>query len=159
MIRKYCIYKTKDTLGISTLPTDMYHRDKEGTIAGGFINIDRENKTLTLYGKSEEFGKPTIEQIKLAISNNGYMIDKDEYKWFYKDGESMVEVEKLPKFDLEQGDFLQFIDIKEFQLIQSFANIFPERNSVTVVGTKKPSRNDKCVCGSNKKYKNCCGKC
>jgi preprotein translocase subunit SecA len=28
---------------------------------------------------------------------------------------------------------------------------------VTVVGTKKPGRNDPCPCGSGKKYKNCCG--
>jgi len=31
-------------------------------------------------------------------------------------------------------------------------------NTGTVVKKKTPGRNDKCPCGSNKKYKNCCGK-
>ena len=33
----------------------------------------------------------------------------------------------------------------------------PDLNSKTVTDAKKPGRNDPCLCGSRKKYKNCCG--
>jgi len=163
--RKYCIYTDRDTLGISTLPTDMFHRDRAGTIAGGFISIDTESCEITLSGKSEEFGRPTIEQIIKAVQNNGYYLEKGdkEYTWMIIDelGERIIINESLrykPYIDLDStnNEFLQFTDTQDFQLMQSFSDIFPERNHVPVVGTKKIGNNDSCSCGSGKKYKHCC---
>lgn len=96
MIRKYCIYKSQSYQRLSTcsIPVDDYHRSVEGTIAGGFINIDDENCEITLSGKSQDFGRPTIEQIIEAVKNNGnYLEEGDkEYTWIVVDmlGERVV---------------------------------------------------------------------
>ena len=44
------------------------------------------------------------------------------------------------------------------QVIKGQANDSKEGEHHTVKNTKKVGRNDPCVCGSGKKYKNCCGK-
>ncbi len=249
IFRKYCIYKTENTLGIATVPTDDYHRSVKNTVAGGFISIDTDLAEITLSGKSEEFGRPSIQQIVEAISNNGYYLEKGDkdYTWIVIDhiGER-VYVEKIPKrdsindntqnylddwqsyvgdydkfeydimtkngiiyencypnagkfskmfgerisireedvaeirfsnspkmyldnpyskfkckipIDLDSTDsFTKYAGSDEFKLISSFEHLFPERNSTPFVATTKIGRNDKCSCGSNKKYKNCCGK-
>ena len=36
-------------------------------------------------------------------------------------------------------------------------HFLPDLNNQTVITTKKPGRNDPCLCGSGKKYKSCCG--
>lgn len=252
MIRKYCIYRSKSNqrLAICSIPVDDYHRSVEGTIAGGFISIDNQNCEITLSGKSEEFGRPTIEEIVEAIKNNGHYLEKEdkEYTWTVVDmlGERIVINKFLQKnsindntqnysddwqiytgdydkfeydiitkegkvyencypnagkfttmvgetvsikeedvvqirfsnnpkmyldnefsrfkcknpIDLQTSqDFVEFTDKEDFQVIKEFSNIFPERNNTTFKRVEpKIGRNDKCSCGSNKKYKNCHGK-
>ena len=44
------------------------------------------------------------------------------------------------------------------QIIKGQANDSKEKEHHTIKNTKKVGRNDPCICGSGKKYKNCCGK-
>ncbi len=37
-------------------------------------------------------------------------------------------------------------------------HFLPDLNNKTVIARKKPGRNAPCLCGSGRKYKNCCGK-
>ena len=52
----------------------------------------------------------------------------------------------------------RFFESDEFKVVSSIEHLFPERNQIPFIATTKLGRNDKCSCGSNKKYKNCCGK-
>ena len=43
---------------------------------GGRWDLDYENKTITLYGSSDDFGKPDKKDIEIAIKNI------DDHKWW-----------------------------------------------------------------------------
>jgi len=56
----------------------IYHRDllnksdEKNNIdcyGGGYWDLDYENKTITLYGSSDDFGKPNKKDIEAAIKN------------------------------------------------------------------------------------------
>lgn len=53
---------------------------------GGFFKINVEEKTLTFYGESADFGKPTFENIKECCDNNNIYTspyyDVDEFSRF-----------------------------------------------------------------------------
>ena len=54
-------------------------------------------------------------------------------------------------YNLEQWDAI-FTEEKRKELYKE------QKRSTTVVKEKKIGRNEKCPCGSGKKYKHCCGK-
>ena len=53
----------------------------------------------------------------------------------------------------QESDELEDVEVKE---IKDSSTNTPQEESI--IGSKKPKRNDPCPCGSGKKYKNCCGK-
>ena len=77
--RKFII--VKDKFGKNTkirIGWPIYHRDlldksdeNEGIdcYGGGRWNLDYDNKTITLYGSSDDFGKPNKKDIETAIKN------------------------------------------------------------------------------------------
>ena len=91
----------------------IYHRDlldksdeKEGKdcYGGGRWNLDYENKTITLYGSSDDFGKPNKKDIEIAIKN------MDDHKWWQLEWT----MERI--FDKEFPD-RDYSDLKDYKFI------------------------------------------
>ena len=72
-----------------------YHKQLVTNVAdvkgGGWFIMDFENKTLTFYGKSEDFGKAKLVDIQECVKNNKVYTNRscsrsitDKYKFFYK---------------------------------------------------------------------------
>ena len=77
--------------------------------------------------------------------------------------EEVTEVKKEEKATVEQT-YLQQMLIAEAARLEKRYKKHPEERNAVVICSKgtyhadaKPGRNDKCPCGSGKKYKNCCG--
>lgn len=95
--RKFSIYLIDGELNIAILPINSFHKDVIGTISGGKLHIDVENKELIFFSKSEDFGYSTLKQIELALINDdGMEFDFANYKYFYSK-ELTLEDAKLNK--------------------------------------------------------------
>lgn len=82
--RKFSVYLVDGELNIGILPITSFHKDVKGTISGGKLHIDVENKELIFFSKSEDFGYSTLQQIELALINDdGIEFDFEDYKYFY----------------------------------------------------------------------------
>lgn len=80
-----------------------YHRhlmtDRTKVRGGGWYNYDNDSKTFTFFGKSEEFGKATIDDIKKCIdsgnvyTNKSKMFDKSkDFKFLYATDTEYIEL-------------------------------------------------------------------
>ena len=57
----------------------------------------------------------------------------------------------------EKNDAMQaVVNEKQLEALQKLAKRYEEAHTVKVREHAKIGRNDKCPCGSGKKYKNCC---
>ncbi|BCD62182.1 preprotein translocase subunit SecA [Nitratiruptor sp. YY08-26] len=68
-----------------------------------------------------------------------------------------AEEEELRRLEAELAKMEE--EVKQAAVLQHGQEVQQEESShKTLVGTKKPARNEPCPCGSGKKYKHCCGK-
>lgn len=84
--RKYIICKdwsgknTQIRIGYPFFHRDLIERSDEKNhikcVGGGKWDIDTSNKTITLYGASDDFGKPNKNDIEQAIKN------LDKHAWW-----------------------------------------------------------------------------
>ena len=84
MARKFIIQDNTLKLG----NVDMHYelKNKEGdikVIGGGYWYLDKDKTTIYLYGKSIDFGKVTIEDLKEVKENGIYspFLESLEWKW------------------------------------------------------------------------------
>jgi len=66
---------------------------------GGWYKMDEENKTITFYGRSYDFGAVTPEDILCCIVAGNIFLDKkkkvrlsEDYKFFYENGDIIIEL-------------------------------------------------------------------
>ncbi|GAH42714.1 unnamed protein product [marine sediment metagenome] len=100
MARKFIIQDDTLRLGNVEMHKELQNEQSGNRIiGGGYWYIDNERTTLYLYGKSIDFGKVTIEDLKcikeLQLSTPS--IEKLEWKWF--DSDLITDV-------LENGEFV-----------------------------------------------------
>ncbi len=83
--RKFSIYNRYDRIDIAIIPIDSFHKVVQGTISGGKLHIDVENKELIFFATSEDFGYSSLQQIEEGLKNDeGLEFDKfEDYKYFY----------------------------------------------------------------------------
>lgn len=178
MAQKFLIVKDKFVFSHSVqyhrelMPANATSQDVDG---GGWFFLDRKNKKMYLFSKSEEFGiahkgdiinalKRTLfpsymDGVKFYIS---YLEDlkeamkQEREDWIYDDASELI-VDDEPKVT-EKGNIYDIINqddpatfkIRQYQKLQSQINHTPVRNE------NKVSRNEPCPCLSGKKYKRCC---
>lgn len=54
--------------------------------------------------------------------------------------------------------YLKYLDTDVMNFIKEISKTIPEKGHTFIRNEKKIGRNEYCKCGSNKKYKKCCGK-
>jgi uncharacterized protein YchJ len=54
-------------------------------------------------------------------------------------------------------EYLKYLDTDEMRLIMDVQKTLPRKGFTYIRDEKKIGRNEPCKCGSNKKYKKCCG--
>lgn len=64
-------------------------RDHKETVGGGWWYLDRENKIMYLYGKSQDYGAVTEEQAKEAWKNSHY---SDQMQMIFSTEEKLINV-------------------------------------------------------------------
>lgn len=106
----------------------------ELSIMVGFL--DGINDSLKTPNPIEEMDENTVVSLEFDLEKLYYNMVEAQADWLYE----------LPQWDA----LLTKERRKELFLSQ--------RKSNTIVKEKKVGRNDKCPCGSGKKYKQCCGK-
>lgn len=97
------IIETDNELGDCLIIAKVtYHKqivtDKNKVLGGGWYGLNNDTKEITFYGKSEDFGKATLEDIKRCVdSGNVYTnIPVEEtniannFKFFYDRGSEIV---------------------------------------------------------------------
>lgn len=72
--RKYCVVFNNEEYKLVTIPLDCFHREVRNTVSGGFIYTTDE--FALFYGKSDEFGKPSIEQFKEILGEAGWYLSR-----------------------------------------------------------------------------------
>ena len=88
------------------------------------------------------FDNKKIEQAALAgIGNN------EDFQYLI---EGIVDLEAIPKEK-------RHMEIGTEENPTPLVSFLPDKNTKTIIADKKPSRNERCPCGSGKKYKKCCG--
>lgn len=101
-----------------------------------------------------------MEHLKDGIMLRGYG-QINPLQAYTMDGFELFE-RLLDKIDNDVAQFLLKAEIEQNlerkQVIQGNANDGKEKVGHTVRNEKKIGRNQDCICGSGKKYKNCCGK-
>jgi hypothetical protein len=69
---------------IAIIPIDSFHKIIEGTISGGKLHINVEDKELIFFSKSEDFGQATLKQIIRGLINDTYEFEDFEgWKYYY----------------------------------------------------------------------------
>lgn len=53
--------------------------------------------------------------------------------------------------------YLKYLNTDEMRLIMDVQKTLPQKGFTYIRDEKKIGRNEPCKCGSNKKYKKCCG--
>jgi len=78
-MNKYILIKNNSEGYIMRYANTDFHRnmvDKNDEVfGGGMFAFSEDNKTMTLYGKSEDYGKPMFENIKEKIHTDEELID------------------------------------------------------------------------------------
>jgi len=73
--RKYCnVKKANGEYSMASIPLDCFHNVVKGTVSGGFIYSDHD--FALFYGKSEEFGKPTLEEFVEFLNEGGMYLSR-----------------------------------------------------------------------------------
>lgn len=89
--------------GCLILQKVSYHKDIATDITkvkgGGWFRFEHDNKRFVFHSQSEDFGKATIEDIKLAIDNKEVYTNKyktiniaEKYKFAYDTGSEIIEL-------------------------------------------------------------------
>jgi hypothetical protein len=178
MAQKFLIVKDKFVFSSSV----KYHRElisgdatSQDVDGGGWFYLDRPNKKMYLYSKSEEFGnahkgdiinalKRTLfpsymDGVKFYISYHEDLkeaMKQEQENWIYDDYSELI-VDEEPKvtenrniYDIKNQDSPSTFEIKQYHKLQTKVVQTPVRN------INKVSRNESCPCLSGKKYKRCC---
>jgi hypothetical protein len=178
MAQKFLIVKDKFVFSHSV----QYHRElmpdnatREDVDGGGWFYLDRANKKMYLFSKSEEFGiahkgdiinalkrtlfMPYMDGVKFYISYHDDLkeaMKQEREDWIYDDSSELI-VDDKPKvtesgniYDIKSQDDPATFKIRQYQKLQNKVVQTPIRNE------NKVSRNEICPCGSGKKYKRCC---
>jgi hypothetical protein len=93
MAKKWIINKNSDRtrydfrIGNVEFHRELAEREIENVIGGGHWHLDKENKILYLYGKSEDFGRISIEQLRDAKQNAFYSPRLEDFKWIFSDSD------------------------------------------------------------------------
>lgn len=179
MAQKFLIVNDKFVFSHSV----QYHRElmpdnatRDDVDGGGWFYLDRKNKKMYLYSKSEDFGiahkadiinalkrtlfMPYMDGVKFYISYHDDLKEamKQEHEdWIYDDSSELivdgnpdVVTENRNIYDIKTQDDPATFKIRQYQKLQNKVVQTPIRNE------NKVSRNEICPCGSGKKYKRCC---
>lgn len=93
---KFIIENDKIEGDVLIISKSTFHKqlanDTEKVKGGGWWSLDRKNSIFTLYGKSEDFGKATYEDVKNCVLNkkvfnNRYFTQNisEKFKFLYED--------------------------------------------------------------------------
>ena len=136
---------------------------RQDTAGGGLFHIDHLNKKIYLYHRSEDFGYSDKETIIKALDRTLISERYDGYKVFISKTDTLIvameEEQEDYVIDLSNPLIVDEIPKKEesFTINNYRKPVYTVPNSVPV-RVEKIGRNEPCKCGSEKKYKKCCGK-
>ena len=88
MAKKFIIQDNTLKLGNVYMHNELKSKESDGkVIGGGYWHIDDDKTTLFLYGKSIDFGKVTVEDLKEVKENGLYspFLETLEWKWLDND--------------------------------------------------------------------------
>ena len=112
--KKFVIIKDSENNCTIRFGYPFYHNDliskdelNKYWIRGGFWELDYENKTITLYGSSADFGRPNKKDVENGIKN----LNDDDYfelKWLIE----RIFNEEFPNRD--------YSDLKNYKFITTY---------------------------------------
>ena len=98
MAKKFIIQDNTLRLGNVDMHHELKNKQSESRIiGGGYWYLDKEKHTLYLYGKSIDFGKVTIEDLKEVKQNGVYSIFLETMKWKWFDSGDLMDVKEYGK--------------------------------------------------------------
>lgn len=95
MAKKWIINRNEDDsrydfrLGHVDFHKDLAENQIDNIIGGGYWHLDKENNILYLYGKSEDFGRVSIEQLRNAKEKAFYSPSLEKFKWVFSNGDCL----------------------------------------------------------------------
>ena len=149
---------------------ERYEERKDAYVKAG-IDFDNVERDVLLRNLDEKWIDhiDCMDSLREGIGLRGYG-NKNPVTVYQQEGFEMFD-EMVSTMRKDVANFMMGIKIRVGISPEQFAKIRRERikmlrtnasndtgNTGTVVKKKEPGRNDKCPCGSNKKYKNCCGR-
>jgi hypothetical protein len=138
---------------------------RKDAIGGGLFHIDRLNKKIYLYHRSEDFGYVNKDHIISALDRTLLSELYDGYKVFISKTDTLEIAMQQEKEDyiidlskpLTIDKVIENDKNKSYQIVDrsGYCHVVPKPVPVKVV---KIGRNEPCSCYSGLKYKKCCGK-
>lgn len=135
---------------------------RQDVFGGGWWYMDRKNKKMYLYDKSEDFGYATRENILKALERTLLPQYLDGFKFYISKCSNLDDAigEANCRCDGEDWIFDYNSDLVVEEVLQEkvtkLENTKPRITNIPITNPNKQNRNDLCKCGSGKKFKKCC---
>jgi hypothetical protein len=136
---------------------------RQDTAGGGLFHIDKINKKIYLYHRSEDFGYSDKQNIIEALDRTLISDRYDGYKVFISKTDTLeIAMEQEQEdyiIDLSKplvvDEIIENDSNKSYTIVNrgGYCHVVPKSAPVRV---EKVGRNEPCKCGSGKKYKKCC---